>query len=87
MVQTIVNGVEYLEIPPPSGLWRATKYNIVSVHPLWARASRPLKWRPRWPRSQEKVGGVNAYGWPTFLNGYALSMMQALYTAFSSLKY
>ena len=30
----------------------------VSVHsPLGARASRPLKWRPRWPRSQEKAGG------------------------------
>ncbi|MEI7869742.1 MAG: DUF5615 family PIN-like protein, partial [Candidatus Methylumidiphilus sp.] len=30
----------------------------VTVHsPLGARASRPLKWRPRWPRSQEKAGG------------------------------
>ncbi|PZN76685.1 MAG: hypothetical protein DM484_16085 [Candidatus Methylumidiphilus alinenensis] len=30
----------------------------VSVHfPQGARASRPLKWRPRWPRSQEKAGG------------------------------
>ena len=30
----------------------------VSVHsPLGARVSRPLKWRPRWPRSQEKAGG------------------------------
>ncbi len=34
----------------------------VSVHsPLGARASRPLKWRLRWPRSQEKIGGVNTY--------------------------
>ena len=31
---------------------------LVSVHPpLGARASRPLKWRPRWPRSQQKAGG------------------------------
>ena len=31
---------------------------MVSVHsPLGARASRPLKWRPRWPLSQEKAGG------------------------------
>ncbi|PZN72576.1 MAG: hypothetical protein DM484_24270 [Candidatus Methylumidiphilus alinenensis] len=31
---------------------------IVSVHPpLGAWASRPLKWRPRWPRCREKAGG------------------------------
>jgi len=30
----------------------------VTVHsPLGARASRPLKWRPRWPRSQEEAEG------------------------------
>ncbi len=31
---------------------------IVSVHPpLGAWASRPLKWRPRWPRCRENAGG------------------------------
>ncbi len=37
--------------------WLRTQFSV-SVHsPLGARASRPLKWRPRWPRSQEKAGG------------------------------
>ena len=35
---------------------------VVSVHsPLGTRASRPPELRPRWPRSQEKAGGLNAY--------------------------
>ena len=35
-----------------------TPVDWVSVHsPLGAWASRPLKWLPRWPRSQEKAGG------------------------------
>ena len=35
----------------------------VSVHsPLEAWASRPQEWQPRWPRSQEKVGGTELLG-------------------------
>ena len=46
-----------------SGSIRATKLGFnatvrISVHsPLGAWACRPLKWRPRCPRSQEKAGG------------------------------
>ena len=36
-----------------------------SLPPLGARASRPPKSRPRWPRSQEK-GGVNGYCLSTY---------------------
>ena len=40
----------------------------VSVHsPLEAWASRPQEWHPRWPRSQEKVGGTELLGFGCLL--------------------
>ena len=45
----------------------------VNVHsPLGEGASRPLKWRSRWPRSQEKAGGVNAYLEAAYPRGWHL---------------
>ena len=42
---------------------RGSVGSFVTVHsPLGARASRPLKWRPRWSRSQEKAGGSERLG-------------------------
>ena len=39
--------------------------------PLGAPASRLLKWRPRWPRSQQKAGEVYAYADARQLNFWA----------------